>query len=162
MSCGLPSGEETFDKGLRLVVMEDLLLAVGRGRGRKPTAGGNAGSVGTGGMSSGNWRLVVLFCPSISIDRRRITASIERSSRLLALGLTGRLGLGVTPLLARRAGCMRSDEWSSLRRTASGSGWVIVLLILAALIRACSSSAATSLGSAVGAVSFARGLEKFG
>jgi hypothetical protein len=134
-------------------------------------AGGKAGNVGTGGTSSerckdwpgtGGRRPRTPFCPSISIDRRRITASMERPSRLLGLWLAVRVWFGVTLLLARKAGCMRSDEWSSFRRTASGSGWEAVLLLLAALIRACNSSAATNLGFVVGASSGARGLEKCG
>jgi hypothetical protein len=56
---------------------------------------------------------------------------------------------------------MGSDEWSSLRRTASGSGCEAVLLILAALILACNSSGPTNFGLATGGESFASGFEKF-
>jgi hypothetical protein len=61
---------------------------------------------------------------------------------------------------------MRSEDCSSLRRTASGNGCEAVLLLLAALILACSSSGPTNfglatVGLAAGGESFARGFEKF-
>ena len=56
---------------------------------------------------------------------------------------------------------MESDDFSSLRRTASGNGCEVVLLILAALILACNSSGPTDFGLAIGWTSVARGLEKF-
>jgi hypothetical protein len=76
----VPSGEETFDNGLFCLVIEDLLLVLWYCLGRCVPGDRKAGSAGTGGIGSCR-----VSWPLVSVDKRRMTASIERSSRLLHL-----------------------------------------------------------------------------